>query len=345
MAENPAHKLFKPNATYSIYEFLSLVIPYYYSNNKIFGSKGDFITAPEISQVFGELIGVYIAYNWQEMGSPKNVNLIEFGAGRGTLMNDFLRATKHVKDFHASINIHIIETSQLLKTEQKQALSNFNVTWHEDLSSIPKDTNFYIGNEFFDALPIKQYIYQDNKLYEIAIKFDENYKPSRSLIELNNILQDKILQSHPNLKTGSVVEINQVAISILQDVIENVKNHKGGALFIDYGYLESNYKDTLQAVKNHKYHYIFDDIGKADITSLVDFSSLINALKQHNIDQFYCNTQREFLLSLGIDHRKEILLGGISDIYERKTIESSINRLIDNDKMGGLFKVLSFFRG
>ena len=344
MDKKPVEALFKPDSIYTMYEFMSLVIPYYYNNNRVFGAQGDFITAPEVSQTFGELIGAYIAYNWQQMGSPSNINIIEFGAGLGTLMKDFLRGTENVDKFHNSLNLHIVETSESLINQQESNILLKNATWHNDISSIPEGINFYIGNEFFDALPIKQYLYQDSKWYEVAVKFDRDLKTSRHLIETSGTLQDIFSKKYQDIKSGGVIELNQVSISILQDIINNVKTHKGGALFIDYGYLDASYKDTLQAVKNHKYHYIFDDIGEADITSHVDFGSLVQVLYKNEINDFYYNTQREFLLSLGIYQRMEVLKNNVIDVFDKKLIDLSVQKLIGKDKMGELFKVLSFFK-
>lgn len=307
----------------------------YYRKKDPFGKDGDFTTAPEISQIFGELIGIWCASVWQEMGSPNDLQIAEIGAGRGTLMRDFLRGTKHISGFHDSFEIAIIDTSPVLQQIQQQKLAGCHkkISWHDDIGQIAAKPMILVANELFDALPVNQYIRQTGKWYERNVGLDTDgnlaFFASRHAI---GIFNDK----YPDAKDGAILEICPDAISLMEKISSHIKKHNGAAVIIDYGYTENSYNDTLQAVKNHKYHHVLKDIGDADLTAHVDFVALASA----SALPADISTQRNFLLSLGIEARGQMLMKNADD-NQKKDIESAIERLIGEEEMGNLFKVLT----
>ena len=321
----------------------------YYNTCDPIGSSGDFITAPEISQLFGESIGVWCASLWQKMGSPKKINLIELGPGHGTLMQDIYRSTKNVKGFHDAIDIHLVEISPILIDIQKNKLKNIvnnRIHWHPDFNSTPDIASIIVANEFFDALPINQYIKIKKLWYEnIVTIMQQNGEFCFANIPVSSKTNELLTEEHPNASDRSIVEISTSSISLIQKICDRLYNFGGGAIIIDYGY-DQDYKDrriydsTLQAVKDHKYHPILSDIGKADMTAHVDFFALKKAAKARRCLVHGTITQREFLLNLGIDLRADILTRKASPEAAYNII-SGLSRLIDNDKMGSLFKAMS----
>lgn len=333
---------FMSEAMYNIHE------GYYIHHNPI-GKKGDFITAPEISQLFGEMIGVYCADLWIKMGQPEKFNLVEFGPGQATLMDDLLRATKHVRGFHKACNIHFVEKNKRLITIQKEKLSNYNlpINWHDNVYALPNDLPLImVANEFFDCLPINQYIKSRDVWYEQTVGLNS---AEFCLVQLpiSNQLSESLNLEHPNAKDRAIVEICYPALEIIQHITKLLQKASGSLLIIDYGYDYSPlkriiYDSTLQAVKNHKFHPIFSDIGRADLTSHVDFF----ALRQSAVAN-YCLakesiTQREFLFNLGIIFRAE-LLKSKSSPSQSFNIELGLRRLIDDDQMGKLFKAMTIY--
>jgi NADH dehydrogenase [ubiquinone] 1 alpha subcomplex assembly factor 7 len=302
---------------------------YYISANPI-GKSGDFITAPEISQLFGEMMGVYCYSSWIRMGKPTKFNLVELGPGRATLMLDLHRATKHIEEFSAALKIHLVETNQNHIEIQKKCLEG---TWHLDISTLPNDLPMIIiANEFFDCLPIHQYIFKNNKWHEryiedkkffdIPIKQESNY-------------------NFPKVFDGAIVEVCYQAGDIVKQLCHYFDKVAGSLLIIDYGYEHNNtYISTLQALKNHQYHSIFADVGQADLTAHIDFGHLKKIALANGCLSSFIMTQREFLLSLGIDLRAEILKKNAS-AAQKKDIDSGLYRLIDKKEMGELFKVIS----
>lgn len=321
----------------------------YYIKTDPIGKTGDFITAPEISQLFGEMIGVYSADLWIKMGQPKEFNLVELGPGHGTLMDDLLRSTKNVPGFHQACRVHFVEKNKRLIQVQKSKLSKYKIpfNWHQNVYNLPNDLPMIvIANEFFDCLPINQYIKIDNQWFEQAIALN-NTEFSFIQIPINLDLSISLDNDHPNAKSWDIIEICYPALEIIQHFAKLFQYIPGSMLIIDYGYDEDpktrkNYNSTLQAIKDHKFHPIFQDIGRADITAHVDFlalrqSSIINqCLSTKSV------TQREFLLNLGIALRAEILKN-VSQPTVAKTIQHGLDRLIAPDQMGNLFKAMIIY--
>ena len=308
---------------------------YYISGDPI-GKERDFITAPEISQLFGEMIGIYCANAWIQMGSPAKFNLVELGPGRATLMKDLLRATKNIEGFTKACKIHLVETNKAHIEIQKDCL---DATWHNCISSLPKDfPTLVIANEFFDCLPIHQYIFENKEWHERYID-NEKFTQALTSPDLNNSL----CQEYPKAKNGDIIEISYQTKEIVKNLCNLLKETTGSMLIIDYGY-ETNdkYISTLQAIKNHKYSSIFKDIGKTDLTAHVNFSAIKKEALLSGCEVSGTFAQGEFLNSLGIKLRAEILKRNTTAI-QIEEIDSGLNRLINPKEMGTLFKILNIY--
>lgn len=297
-------------------EFMSDALSAYYDSRDPLGADGDFTTAPEISQLFGEIIGIWAVQKWMDIGSPSTFNLVEIGPGRGTLMNDLLRGTKHINQFYNAINIHLVETSSTLKQKQQETLKTCSVQWHDHLSHISRnEPAIIIANEFFDALPIQQFQYNDGIWHERHIK---NQTSTWLKVE-----RPPLKETLPPPKDGDIFEYSKPQ----SDYVEVIKQFYGSALIIDYGYEKSAYGDSLQALYKHAPCSITHHIGNADLTSHIDFEWLSSFFNHTKI-----LTQRQFLRNNGIDIRYQSL--------NNASLESGYNRLICPEQMGELFKVL-----
>ncbi len=331
----------------------------YYMQRDPFGVAGDFITAPEISQVFGEIIGVWLAHNWQLLGSPKEVALVELGAGRGTLMADILRATKNIKGFHDAVSVHLVEISPILKQKQWKTLAGKHerIEWHDNIDSLPQFPMLLVANEFFDALPIRQFVKQQDGWHErmVDVVGDElvfvtaggtamlpiSFLPAESMSEdLGEILGELPNITPASVLKDSVIETCEPAIMIIRQISEHIATHGGAALVIDYGYSEGSKGDTLQAMRNHSYHHLLKDVGEADITAHVDFLALSQAAQMEGVNIHKIMPQGAFLMRLGAGARTTALCE-ISTKEQQKSLISGLKRLADPSEMGELFKVLA----
>jgi len=317
----------------------------YYIHSSPIGKDGDFITAPEISQLFGEMVGIYYANKWINMGQPKKFNLVELGPGKATLMIDLLRATKHIPGFHEACQIHLVDTNEYLIELQKEALKKFQVTWHKDVYSLPNDNPMLIvANEFFDCLPINQYILKNSIWHERSVAMDQAQEFEYIETDISKELRETLKDKHPNAKENDIVEICYPAMKIIKHLAECIQKTSGCLLAIDYGYdidslSRKSYESTIQAIKNHKFHSIFSDIGKADITAHVDFNSLRKIGLDKSCQASAPITQRDFLQSLGINIRAEMIKKN-ADNEQQKMIDAGLERLTHPKQMGELFKVL-----
>lgn len=323
-AKEKIFEIIKKEGFITVEKFFEIASSYYYQNNNPFGKSGDFITAPEVSQLFGEMMGVFIASNWLSEGKPR-ISLVEMGAGNGTLMLDVLRATKSIEGFHDAIDkVYIVETSDRLIRIQKDKLKAYsNIEWLKNINEITNDNCYFFCNELFDALPLKQYVSKDGRYYERIIKLKDN-KLIFSIPETSENIESTISED------GNVIEISEVS----RELSVQIKRISKLALIIDYGYLQTMGKETLQAIKNHKYSDVLSDIGDSDLTYLVNFKLL-----QNYFDNSQVITQSEFLRMNGIDLRAQIL---ISKGYDKHLMISELDRLLSRDEMGELFKVLIY---
>jgi len=315
--------LIKFNGPIPLDQFMQLAIEFYYTNHQPFGQKGDFITAPEISQMFGEMIGIWCANIWIDKNKP-TFTLVEIGGGRGTLMSDLIRGTKNIIGFHDSVEeIIMVEISPALQTVQKTNINFDRVRWVKHLSEITNNNCIITCNEFFDALPIKQYKKSNGQLHEIQIDVIGN---KLSFIE-TKAGADINLETIPE---GAIVEISPQS----KEYAKLISDKSIAALIIDYGYFKPPFKSTLQALKSHKHTPVLENVGDSDLTSLVDFKTLAKCFANKDVN---LSTQSEFLIKYGIQQRAEKLK---SLAKNTSIVDSDLERLISHEQMGELFKVL-----
>jgi|FLOH01.1.fsa_nt_gi NADH dehydrogenase [ubiquinone] 1 alpha subcomplex assembly factor 7 len=309
----------------------------YYQREKVFGVEGDFTTAPEISQLFGEMIGVWLIDQWQTLGSPCSFNLVELGPGRGTLMLDILRAAKSTPKFLSAAKIFFVERSAQLKAEQKKRVPHAN--WLKDVDALYPGPTIVIANEFFDALPIHQFQKHDGQWLERLIGLDEDDNlvwklgaPSGALSLMPTTLKYQ--------GQGSVVEICPAALRISGLIAEHIAKNRGAALLIDYGYDKSAVGNTFQALKDHTYVDPLKEVGKADLTAHVNFDMIANAAAQKGVVAHGPTGQGTFLMSIGLGQRAMKLVENL-DAAGQEDLLTSIKRLTAPDQMGELFRVLA----
>ena len=308
----------------------------YYMQQDVFGASGDFVTAPETSQMFGELLGLCLAQTWQDQGRPDPFLLLELGPGRGTLMSDILRATSGVKGFHAAMRLNLFEASHKLIAEQKQNLKIYEPTWLKTLTDLPKLPLFCIANEFFDALPIHQYQRKGDAWLERQIGLSDGVlsiglKKNPSVIpQLQKRIEDT--------KDGDILEISLQAQAIAAQIGTHIAAYKGAALILDYGDWRS-LGDTLQAVKNHQYVGALENPGGADLTAHVDFEALAqNAACAHS----RLTAQGVLLERLGITPRAQALAKNLKGPALEQHVAAH-RRLTHPQEMGTVFKALALF--
>jgi SAM-dependent MidA family methyltransferase len=314
----------------------------YYMFRDPLGAAGDFTTAPEISQMFGEIIGIWCAALWREMGSPERVNLVELGPGRGTLMADALRAAAAVPGFAAAIDLHMVETSPFLRRRQRQSLSTLaadrRALWHDDFSRVPTGPLLLIANEFFDALPVRQFQRTAAGWRErlVALEGEEfRFVLSPPWEETPPIPRQ--LAASP---VGALVEVRPAAAELAFAIAQRVRDCGGAALIVDYGHGQHAVGDTLQAVKGHRYHDVLAMPGEADLTAHVDFLALARAAGEAGVVVFGPVPQGEFLGHLGLGVRAEALALRASP-EQANDIAQTRKRLLGEEGMGRLFKALA----
>ncbi len=309
----------------------------YYQKQIVFGEKGDFITAPEISQMFGEMIGLQLAEKWFQLGKPAETHLIELGPGRGTLMADILRAANSIPEFHQSLKIHFIEASVQLRKLQKEKVPTAN--WHEQIQDIPEGFSLIIANEFFDALPIHQYEKRDGVWFERMITHQKN--SLEYTLSLPGPQFALIPQSAKDRANNTVLEVCPSGLSITGILSDRLKKSGGAAIIIDYGYARSTGGDTFQALKDHKFISPLTEPGHADITAHVAFDQLAQAANEKGIKVQGPYEQGQYLMASGIGVRAQKLATGANSNKQEKIL-SELKRLTATDEMGQLFKVLMF---
>jgi len=315
----------------------------YYATRDPFGADGDFVTAPEVSQMFGELIGLWAAVVWQQIGAPAPVRLVELGPGRGTLMADALRAARPVPGFLEAADLHLVEASPALRQAQARTLSGHAPAWHDDIASVPDGPAIVIANEFFDALPIAQLVRAESGWRERRLAFDPasgapvwTLTPGASPLAA---LLDPAVQA--TARPGDVAEVSPVSLSVADALARRIAGVGGAALVIDYGHAASAAGDSLQAVKAHAYADVLATLGEADLTAHVDFAALARAVEQAGASAHGPVTQAAFLTTLGVAQRAESLCAGASAVQARD-VRAAMARLIGAGEMGTLFKVAAW---
>lgn len=311
----------------------------YYMKGDPLGRRGDFVTAPEVSQMFGELVGLWCATVWHQMGAPSKINLVELGPGRGTLMADFLRAGADVDGFVEALDIHLVETSPALAKRQRHNLSTLaeRPTWHTRFEDVPPGPFLLVANELFDALPIRQLEMTAAGWRERLIGLSADGEG------LTWVLGEIEAEAPPNFSDaplGSIAEIGQAAETLMAVIAHRLVGHSGAALVIDYGYGQPVPGDSFQAVKDHAYADPLVQPGEADLTAHVNFRALADIAAAAGLLVSGPLEQGAFLRNLGIEYRAQQLLKAASK-RQYWDIDSALKRLIDDGQMGTLFKVLA----
>ena len=308
----------------------------YYMRSEPFGRAGDFITAPEISQIFGELIGLWTIGVWEMLGSPAPFVLAELGPGRGTLMADMLRTARVKPSFLKAASVHLVEMSPRLREVQQATLaaSGAAIHWHARIDDIPQAPIIFVANEFFDAMPVRQFQWKDGAWAERVIGLNQANELAFGLSPVGQ------RPAGITLPDGAVVEASPTGKAVMTLIGERIARDHGAALIIDYGSDKPGVGDTLQAVRQHKYESPFAMPGQADVTCHVDFSALARTAAEGGNHPRPVMGQGEFLLRLGLVDRANVL-GRDKDAKTRNTIASAIERLAGPKAMGNLFKVLA----
>ena len=309
----------------------------YYRQGRPIGATGDFITAPEVSQMFGELIGLWCASVWQSMGRPKCVRLVELGPGRGTLLADALRAAGTVPHFRDAIDLHLVESSETLRAEQATRLGDAEPTWHERFETVPPGPVLVVANEFFDALPIRQFERVDDAWRERVVTLAPTTQALHFAAAGTAAAEAALFGP---ASTGAIIEQAPAREALAATLAARIAAEGGAALIIDYGHERPGVGDTLQAVKRHRRHGVLDDPGTADLTAHVDFSTLARAARQTGADAFGPVPQGRFLQALGIEARA-VRLQREASAEQQVEIDSALRRLIGAHGMGALFKALA----
>ncbi|MBL4801759.1 MAG: SAM-dependent methyltransferase [Emcibacter sp.] len=319
----------------------------YYMKKDPFGQDGDFTTAPEISQMFGEMVGLWQAINWMNMGRPERIHLIELGPGRGTLMQDVLRSMKSIPGMLDAIVPHMVEMSPALQKIQAENLKAYKtLTWHNRISDVLTQAKgepiLVIANEFFDALPVRQFQKAESGWHERLVCTNNIDNHERLILQLAPMPSpEQIIPSALHrADEGSIAEICTIGQNICAEIAEHIQQYSGAALFIDYGHIVHGTGDTLQAVKKHKYVDILLEPGDVDLTTHVDFQSLKETALQYGTQVYGPTDQGKFLKSLGIEARAQTLQAN-SSASQKEAVICALHRLTDNKEMGSLFKVMA----
>jgi SAM-dependent MidA family methyltransferase len=338
--EAEIRRIIETEGPITVSEYMRLCLAHprhgYYVTRDPLGARGDFTTAPEVSQMFGELIGAWAAAVWQQMGSPPHVQFIELGPGRGTLMADALRAARALPDFRAALSVHLVEISPALREAQKRTLAHErDIRWHNGVEEIPDGPAIVIANEFIDALPVHQFVKD----------FDGWHLRAVGIIggQLGFVVVPAPMPKDFNAGTvdapdGTILELRDEGPAEL--VAERIVQHGGAALFIDYGHWPVTLRDTLQAVKGHTYADPFAEPGEADLTTQVSFGEVATWARRQGAAASQMLTQGEFLRRLGIEARAERLKRNATP-QQAADVDSALARLTAGDQMGDLFKVLA----
>tara|TARA_Y100000590_G_scaffold56139_1_gene58848 strand:+ start:817 stop:1881 length:1065 start_codon:yes stop_codon:yes gene_type:complete len=311
----------------------------YYMKKNPFGKHGDFITAPLISNLFGEMLAVWCVAYWEHIGRPNKILLVELGPGDGSLCKTLLETSKQFKDFYNSLEINLLEISNKLKTIQKEKINNKKVKWIKKIQQINYGPIIFLGNEFFDALPIKQ-IYKKKKLFfEKYVTLSNDNKKIIFLHKRADISLIKRIQNLNLISSGNHIEYPLEAIKFLNTIAKKINKFDGGLLTFDYGYTTNKNRNTLQSIKKHKYTNILLTPHHSDITSHLNFRLFHKILKKNNLNVEKITNQNEFLKKIGILERANILSKKMT-FKEKANMFYRLKRLLDAKEMGNLFKVM-----
>ena len=338
-------KLIKSSGPMPVWRYMQLCLMHpsygYYLSRDPLGREGDFITAPEVSQMFGELLGLWAASVWKAMGSPPLLRLIEIGPGRGTMMADALRALRVLPPLYQALSIHLVEVNPVLRDKQNAALSGSrDITWHDSIDDVPDGPSVILANEYFDVLPIHQAVKGENGWHERTVEIDGDGKLAFGVasepIPRFEVLLPASVRTAP---AGAVFEWRPDAE--IMKIASRVRDQEGAALIIDYGHLRSDAGDTFQAIARHSFADPLKDPGQADVTAHVDFQALVRAAEDLGARVHGPVPQGDFLKRLGIETRAISLMAKASHEVS-EDVASALKRLIGGGSsgMGQMFKVL-----
>jgi len=317
----------------SVAQYMAESNAHYYAGRDPLGAAGDFITAPEVSQMFGELVGLWLADLWMRADKPDNCHYVEFGPGRGTLAGDALRA---IAKFGFEPNIHLVETSPALR--EKQAALLPKAVFHDDMQTLPEDGPLLIvANEFFDALPVHQIMSTHAGWRERVVARDgQKFMALPGSRPMDNIVPEQFMRAAP----GTILESNPASSAIAGEIARRISAQGGAALTIDYGYSEAQTGSTLQAVAGHEKVDVFTNPGDIDLTAHVNFADLAETARVQGVHVHGPTTQGTWLKNLGIEARAAALAA--KQPAAKTDIDSALRRLTSDEEMGTLFKVLAF---
>ena len=310
----------------------------YYMKKNPFGKKGDFTTAPNISRLFSEMIAIWIISFWQNLGSPKNFNLIELGAGNGEMMKILIESFQNFPNFFNSCNIFIHEISKELIKIQKKKLKKNNISWLYNFDDLKNRPSIIVANEFFDSLAIKQFIRLENEWFERFVGIKDRKNP----FFFDKKIDMKKFEKKINYKISNnqnFIEYSNIGINYLKKISKIIKKNQGGILIIDYGYFDDKMKNTLQAISNHNYSNILRNIGNSDITHNINFNLFKKIIKKIGGLSESTTNQKKFLIKMGIKQRAEIISKNLP-FSKKADIFFRLKRLIDENQMGDHFKVM-----
>ncbi|MBM3480281.1 MAG: class I SAM-dependent methyltransferase [Alphaproteobacteria bacterium] len=302
------------------------------------GAAGDFVTAPEVSQVFGELLGAWAAATWGLAGSPSSLRLVELGPGRGTLMADALRATaRPAPGFHRAIDIHLVEVNPALRAAQARAIGRA-ATWHDSIDTLPAGPAIFIANEFLDALPARQLVFRDGAWRERMVGLDE---AGRFAFRHGPAIGAPALEpGQEDPREGDVVEVPEAARGMVAAIADRIARQGGAALFIDYGPMASGIGDTLQGLRRHESADPLSWPGETDLTVHVDLPAMARAARRAGAQAWGPVPQGAFLSRLGLHARAAALARGATPA-QREALRVACARLIGDAEMGSLFKAMA----
>ncbi len=310
----------------------------YYSSKQPFGKEGDFITSPKISNLFSEMIGIWIVASWELFGKPKKINIVELGPGDGSLTKILLNTFKKFPEFNLAKKVYLYEQSDLLKKIQRNNISNKNVKWIKNFEKIIDGPVIFFGNEFFDAIPIKQFKKNSNLFLEKNYILNKN----NNIVEIfkkASYSDIKLIKSYKALKNLKFIEFPKIGFKELEKISYKISKLKGCILLVDYGYLKSQNKDTLQSVIRHRKNKLLNNLGDADVTSHVNFELLKEFFIKNNLRVKKITTQRKFLENIGILKRAEILAKKMK-FTDQSNLYLRLRRLLNPKLMGEIFKVI-----
>ncbi len=317
----------------SVAEYMRAANNEYYASGDPFGVEGDFITAPEISQMFGELVGMWLTDIWLRRRSPAGCHYVEFGPGRGTLAADALRA---MAQFDFAPEVHFVETSEALRAKQAENVPA--AVFHDSLASLPTDGPlFVIANEFFDALPVRQLILTHAGWRERVVVRDRGTK--FAAMPGSSAMDAAVPEAFRNSPVGSIFESAPDSTGIMYEIAARIAQQGGAMLVVDYGYVQPGLGSTLQAVKAHEYADPFLDPGTCDLTAHVNFLELGNMARMRNLNVAGPTAQGVWLSALGIQQRAAMLVEASPE--RASEINAARDRLVKADEMGTLFKVMA----